>query len=135
MTFMPHSEVSDFEKNDLWSKNSTANPPNLTSYYIILSRLNFQKISCLIRKLLQKCSNFRIWSRACAWRFEKECVSPPTAKTPSLPLEAVGMEPVDDVFDDGVWCAGGGAETKRFNVVKIFRLKLLGILDKTRVAS
>ena len=47
----------------------------------------------------------------------------------------MGMEPVDDIFDDGVGRAGGGAEPKRFNIVKVLWLKLLGILDKTRVAS
>ena len=57
-------------------------------------------------------------------------------KTPLLlnRLEAMGMQPVDDVFDDGVGCAGGRAETKRCNIVKIFGLKLLSVFDKTRVA-
>ena len=54
--------------------------------------------------------------------------------TPSLRFEAVGVQPVDDVFDDRIRRAGGGAESKRFDVIKIFWLKLLGVLNKPRVA-
>lgn len=48
-------------------------------------------------------------------------------------LEIVLMQPVDDVFDDGVRGAGGGAEAKGLNVLKIFGFKLLGVFNESRM--